>query len=98
MEFLKQVESIRTKSIISLVLIFTLFGIIASFVLDIINAIAILTTDWENEELNSDRTIWGILTLVVLGPIASLIFASKAKKVLSKNQTNSVETSTKESK
>lgn len=59
---------------------------IATIVLDIICGIKILATDWKNNDLNNDKTVWGILTFVILGGIASLIFANKATKKLNEQQ------------
>jgi multisubunit Na+/H+ antiporter MnhG subunit len=52
------------------ILLFSITPIL-SFILGII----ILATDWKNEEINNNKILWGILTLVLLGPIASLIFS-----------------------
>ncbi|MDE5617281.1 MAG: hypothetical protein K2I36_00295 [Ureaplasma sp.] len=72
---LKLLKNIRTTSIISLVLIFTLIGAIVTLVLDIINAIRILSTKWVKQEIENNKLIWGIFTIIVLGPISSLIFS-----------------------
>ena len=93
MDLLNKAKKIKTQSIIGIVLFFTLFGMIVTFVLEIINGIQILATDWENEKLNDDKTLRGIFTFVLLGPIASLVFASIAIKELNKNQP-SVQTNT----
>ncbi len=59
---------------------------IAAIVLDIICGIKILSTDWKDNDLNNDKTVWGILTFVILGGIASLIFANKVTKKLNEQQ------------
>lgn len=46
--------------------------------LNIISSILILIKDWKKEELNQSKILWGILTIVILGPIASFVFSRKA--------------------
>lgn len=82
MNLLKEAKKIKTHSIVGIVLLFTLFGIIVTLIFEIIDGIKILTLDWQDEELNNDKTLWGIFTIVLLGPIASLIFSIKAIKKL----------------
>lgn len=72
---LELLKKIRTSSIVSLVLIFTIIGVIATIVLDIINAIRILSTIWVRQDVEDNKLIWGIFTIIILGPISSLIFA-----------------------
>ncbi|MDE5651550.1 MAG: hypothetical protein K2H80_00575 [Ureaplasma sp.] len=72
---LELLKKIKTTSIISLVLIFTLIGVIVTWILDIINAVRILSTKWVKQEVENSKLIWGIFTIVVLGPISSLIFS-----------------------
>ncbi len=80
-------KQIKKRGIIGLVLIFTIIGAIVTLIFDIINAIKILTTDWEDQELNNSKTIWGILSLILLGPIATIIFGNMVINKLG-NQTN----------
>lgn len=56
------------------------------FVINIMNAVKILTTDFKNEEVNNSKIIWGIFTIVILGWIASLIFAINARNKLNNNE------------
>ena len=56
---------------------FTLIGSIVTFIFIIMDGIKILGTDWNNQQLNSDKTLWGILCFVILGPIASIVFGGK---------------------
>ncbi len=49
--------------------------------LNFILGIIILATDWKNEEINSKKILWGILTLLLLGPIASLVFSVQSRKI-----------------
>lgn len=72
---LELLKKIKTSSIVSLVLIFTLIGAIVTIVLDIINAIRILSTTWVRQDVEDNKLIWGIFTIIILGPISSLIFA-----------------------
>lgn len=85
MELLKKAKGIKIRSIVSIVLIFTLIGIIASLILCLIDGIIILSTDWNNKELDESKLLWGLLTLLILGPISSLIFSIKAEKELKSN-------------
>ena len=66
--------------IIGVVLI--VIAALVSGIMTLVNAIRILATDWKDESLKNDKTLWGILTLLILGPIASLIFGIKATKTL----------------
>ena len=75
MEQLNKLKYIKTKSIIGLVLFFTLIGSIFTFILDIINAVEIISTKWKNKEVEESKVIWGIFTIIILGPISSLIFS-----------------------
>ncbi len=66
--------------IIGVVLI--VIAALVSGIMTLVNAIRILATDWKDESLKNDKTLWGILTLLILGPIGSLIFGIKATKTL----------------
>ncbi len=57
--------------------------ILVAAILDLVASIRVLATDWGNEQLNNDKTLWGILGLIILPTIAPLIFSCKATKVLS---------------
>lgn len=64
---------------IHLLFLFLMLGFIAlSFIFNIISAIMILSTDWKNNDLNSQKIAWGILCIVILGSIAAIIFGSIA--------------------
>lgn len=71
----QKLKGIKILSIWSLVLWVTLIFSFVGLILSIIAGIQILTTDWQDEKLRDSKTLWGILTLVILGPIASLIFS-----------------------
>lgn len=75
---LQLLKKIRTTSIVSLVLIFTIIGAIVTLILDIINAIRILSTTWIRPDVDNSKIIWGIFTVIILGPISSLIFSCMA--------------------
>ena len=66
--------------IIGVVLI--VIAALVSGIMTLVNAIRILATDWKDESLKNDKTLWGILTLLILGPIGSLIFGIKATTTL----------------
>ena len=48
--------------------------------------VEILRTDWIDKDLNKDKKIWGILTIIPLGWIASLVFYINANKKIKKMQ------------
>ena len=85
MELFKKAKGIKIRAIVGIVLIFTLIGIIASLIISLIDGIIILSTDWNNKELNDSKLLWGLLTLLLLGPIGSLVFGIKAEKQLKIN-------------
>ena len=65
-------------------LILIVIGLIILFVHDIELAYKIITTDWENEEINKDKMLWVGMTIILQGAIASIIFVIKAEKALNK--------------
>ena len=58
------------------ILLFSITPIL-SFILGII----ILATDWKNQEINNNKILWGVLTLLLLGPISSLVFSIQSRKI-----------------
>ncbi|MGL5590697.1 MAG: hypothetical protein ACRDCH_01315 [Metamycoplasmataceae bacterium] len=50
--------------------------IIISFVLNLITSIYIVATDFQNEEVNKNKVLWGLLSLFLLGSIGIIIFAT----------------------
>ncbi len=75
MNDLKQLgHSIKVRSIIGLCLAFTLIGVIVTLILNIICGVQVLSTDWKNQKLNSDKTLWGVFCFVLLGPIFAIIW------------------------
>lgn len=77
MDFLQEGKKIKKHGIIGLCLLFTLFGSIVTLIFNILDGIKILSTDWNNKELNDSKTLWGIFCFVILGPIASIVFGGK---------------------
>lgn len=62
-------------------------------------SIIILKTDFQNKEINNyHRIIWGILSLVILGPIAILVFVSIVKNEKHNSYNNTEETNLKNTK
>lgn len=55
--------------------------LIAQVVLNIVSAVKILSSDF-GPQVNSIRTLWGVLTIILLGWIAALVFVSKAQTLL----------------
>ncbi len=78
----------NSYGIVSIILL--VFSVIL-FALNITCCIKILTTNWRNEKLNNQKTIWGIFSIVLLGPISSVIFGSMASKTLKNHQDNNYE-------
>ncbi len=76
-------KAIKKRGIIGLVLIFTIIGVFVTIILTIINGIKILSTDWKDQQLNNDKTIWGIFSFFLLGPIAGIIFGNMVVNKLS---------------
>ncbi len=70
-----KLHSMKIWSIVSFVGIFFIIGIIPAVVLWIVYSIQILTTDWKLKEVNDNKLVWGLVTLLLLGVIGSLIFA-----------------------
>ena len=58
------------------------------FVLNIANGILILSTKWSNNEVENQKVLWGVLTFVLLGWIASLVFSIQAIKKYNNNSNN----------
>ncbi|MGL5357735.1 MAG: hypothetical protein ACRDA7_01725 [Metamycoplasmataceae bacterium] len=59
---------------------FLILGSISLFFIIVIQTfctIYILAENWTNEEMKKDSLLWGILSLIPLGPIASLFFSIK---------------------
>lgn len=70
------VIAIGTFTIISIIT--STIGIVISF----IAAILILVTDFGNKEINDSRVLWGVLSLILLGPIGVLAFYfTNSKKI-----------------
>ncbi len=74
---LKKAKKIRTHSIVGIVLFCTLVFIPIALILALIDGVVILSTNWVDQELKDDATIWGILALVIIANIAGLVFANK---------------------
>ncbi|MGL5205210.1 MAG: hypothetical protein ACRC63_03085, partial [Metamycoplasmataceae bacterium] len=70
-------RSMRTRNIIAIVLWFTLFGAIISAIINLIDSIIILASDYRNKELNNDKILWGLLSLLLIGNIGCLVFGNK---------------------
>ena len=71
-----EAAKIKKISIVGIILIFTIIGFFVTIIISIILGIKIISTDWKNQEINNDKLLWGLLTLLLLGPISSLIFAN----------------------
>ncbi len=54
----------------------------------IINAVMILSTKWTINEVEENKIIWGIFTIILLGWIASLVFSIQAIKKYNNNSNN----------
>ncbi|MGL5617713.1 MAG: hypothetical protein ACRCWU_01505 [Metamycoplasmataceae bacterium] len=85
-------KSMRTRNIVGIVLWFTIIGIIPSLIISLVDSIIILSTDFRNKELNDDKLLWGLLSLLLLGNIGCLIFASKMMSIAEHGSASSFET------
>ncbi len=73
-------------SVISLLFLYIVIPLLISLlVLNLVCAIKIMTTNWQDEKLNNDKTLWGILAIVILGWIALLTFIINANQKLKNN-------------
>lgn len=57
---------------------------IASFIITLVYAIKLLSHHFDHPDLNQQKLIWGILTLVLLGFIAMIVWTCISKSVLEK--------------
>ncbi|MGL6124952.1 MAG: hypothetical protein ACRC1F_00470 [Metamycoplasmataceae bacterium] len=76
-ELLEQGKKMKTRNIVAIVLWFTIIGGIVSAIIGLVDAVRILSTNFQDKDLNSEKTLWGILSLLIFGNIASLVFANK---------------------
>ncbi len=83
MSQLEMGKKIKKHGIIGLILLFTLVGSIVSAIFCIIDGIKILTTKWDDKEIEDSKTLWGILCFVILGNISSIVFGNKVVNKLS---------------
>ncbi|MGL5732969.1 MAG: hypothetical protein ACRCXE_02790, partial [Metamycoplasmataceae bacterium] len=67
----------RNRNIVGIILWFTIIGLIISAIIELIDSIIILSSDFKNKELNNDKLLWGLLSLLLLGNIGCLIFGIK---------------------
>ncbi|MGL4951726.1 MAG: hypothetical protein ACRC4L_01935 [Mycoplasma sp.] len=79
-EQIQKLQSIKKKSIWSIVLIVTLIPILIGAIMSWVCIYQVLSTKWENSEVEGSKTLWGILSIFILGPIGTLIFASQSLK------------------
>ena len=79
-----EATKIKTLSIVGIVLIFTIIGIFVTVIISIVLGVKIISIDWQNKQINDDKLLWGLLTLLLLGPISSFIFATTALDKLEK--------------
>ena len=87
---LAEAKKIRTQSIVGIVLFFTLIGTIVSCILALVDGVKILSKEWENPEIDDDKLLWGLLTLLGLLNIGSLVFANKAIEAYKKQSQQSI--------
>ncbi len=70
-------KKIKKHGIIEIITCCLIVGFLFAWILIIIDGIKILSTDWGNQQLNNDKTVWGIFTFVLLGPIAQIVWGNK---------------------
>ncbi|MGL5520059.1 MAG: hypothetical protein ACRDBR_01355 [Metamycoplasmataceae bacterium] len=79
-ELLKRGEEMKKLSIVSIVL-YCLFILILPLVIGsiiaLVYSIKIISDNYYDESLEKDKILWGLLGILVIGPIATLIFANK---------------------
>ncbi len=76
-DLLQRGTSMRNRNILGIVLFFTIIGTIPSLIISLIDSIVILSTTYKDENLNEEKTLWGLLSLIILGNIGCLVFATK---------------------
>ncbi len=54
--------------------IIVILGLVVSSIFSITGSILILATDFKNNEVNNSRMLWGLLSLLLIGPIGIIIF------------------------
>ncbi len=95
--FVKKLQIIMILSIISIVgipfggILFLFLPIMLAWlgwvvlsifsIIPFILGILILATDWKNDVVNNSKILWGIFSIVLLGPIASLVFSVQSRKI-----------------
>lgn len=92
-------EELKKHNTVQLVCIFTFFLIIPIFVAIIYNIIAsikIMTNQYDVRELDNEKIVWGILSLLLLGIIATFVFQIKIKNHLNDESNNVVSNSKEE--
>ena len=63
-------------------ILFFLPGLLATFVINLIYAIKLLSHQFDNKKLNEQKIIWGIFTIVILGFIAMIVWTCVSKNIL----------------
>ncbi|MGL5357636.1 MAG: hypothetical protein ACRDA7_02460 [Metamycoplasmataceae bacterium] len=76
-ELLKRGEEIKKLSIVSIVLYCLIFSSIIGWIIALVYSIKIISDNYYDENLEKDKILWGLLGILVIGPIATLIFANK---------------------
>lgn len=85
-EQLMTLRSMKTMSIVTIVLCLIVIGLFIALIMNIVYAIKIMSTKWAGPATDESKTLWGLLTLLLLGPIASLVFACNGISELSMMQ------------
>lgn len=62
--------------------------IITTFIINLIYAIRLLSHQFEHEDLNQQKIIWGIFTIIILGMIAMMIWTVVSKNILNQSNQN----------
>lgn len=62
--------------------------IIATFIINLIYAIKLLSHQFEHEDLNQQKIIWGIFTIVILGMIAMIVWTVVSNNILNRSNQN----------
>ncbi len=88
------VDSLGTASLF--LLYAPIFLVIVAGICELVAAIKILATNWQNPQVESTKVLWGLLAIFLLPIIAPLVFVGQARPFIrnSNNQTTNTPTPT----
>ncbi|MGL4183767.1 MAG: hypothetical protein ACRCRP_01395 [Metamycoplasmataceae bacterium] len=83
-EMFQEGEKIKKISIVSIVLyclFILIIPVIVGAIISLVYSIKIISNKYYDESLEKDKILWGLLGILLIGPIATLIFANKMIEV-----------------